>query len=141
VVVLAAGLSARADHAGPLDWLVPAALRAAEYLFVIGIGVAGEVPRPLVFALLFVLALHHYDLTARSAAKQHIADLGWDGRVVLLALSAAAGVATPVMGVLAVYLGVVLGIRAVNSWLPRAGKPGQARPPAGVHSRAQTGKV
>ena len=32
VVGLGAGLAARSAHAGPLDWLIPAALRAAEYL-------------------------------------------------------------------------------------------------------------
>ncbi len=36
LIVLAAGLPARAPHDGPLDWLVPAALRAAEYLLVVG---------------------------------------------------------------------------------------------------------
>jgi hypothetical protein len=142
VVVLGAGLAARAAHDGPLDWLVPAALRAAEYLFVIGLGIGGEVPPPLIFALLAGLALNHYHLTARLTAKQYIADLGWDGRVVLLTGAAAAGVATPAFGVLAVYLWLVLGVRGVASWLPRPPEPRPADGhPVGVHSRTQTGRV
>lgn len=140
LVVLGAGLPGRAGHTGALDWLVPAALRAAEYLFVIGVGIAGEVPRPLTFALLAALALHHYDITARPTGKPHVAALGWDGRVVLLAVATAASAAVGVVGVLAVYLWLVFGVRAVATWFPRGWPP--PRPggqQAGVHSRAQTG--
>jgi hypothetical protein len=148
VVVLGAGLSARASHAGPLDWLVPAALRAAEYLFVIGVGIAGDVPRPVIFALLFPLALHHYDLTTRTTTKQHkrggrvTADLGWDGRLVLLTAATAASAGSQVAVVLAVYLWLVFGVRAVAGWFPRPWRPRREESqPAGVHSRAQTGRV
>jgi hypothetical protein len=141
VVVLTAGLSARASHAGPLDWLVPAALRAAEYLFVVGAGIAGDVPHPVIFVLLLALAMHHYDLTARPS-PEHLADLGWDGRVVLLAAATAGSVGTPVAAVLAVYLWLVLGVRVVAGWFPRARRP---RPedgrPAGAHSGVRTGRV
>lgn len=98
VVVLAAGLPARSRHDGPLDWLVPAALRAAEYLLVVAAGVAGSVPPPVMFVLLFALALHHYDLTARmekgAPAGSGGALLGWDGRVLLLTVAAVAGAAS-----------------------------------------------
>jgi hypothetical protein len=99
LVVLGAGPAARARHAAPLDWLVPAALRAAEYLLVVAVALLGAVPPPLVYLLLFVLALHHYDLTARmeKAAPEATgtpALLGWDGRVVLLTVAAVAGHAT-----------------------------------------------
>lgn len=116
VAVLAAGLPARAGHAAPLDWLVPAGLHAAEYLFVIGAGIAGEVPQPLIFALLFTLALHHYHLTARPASRQDVSDLGWDGRLLLLAVAVTVGLATAFFGVLAVYLGCILGVRGVTGW-------------------------
>ena len=98
VIVLAAGLPARARHGGPLDWLVPAALRAAEYLMVVAAGLVDEVPSPVVYALLFVLALHHYDLIARmekgAPAGSGSGLLGWDGRIVLFTVAAVAGVAT-----------------------------------------------
>ena len=45
LVLLVGGLGAGAAHNGPLDWLVPAALRAAEYLFAIAVGVVGGAPR------------------------------------------------------------------------------------------------
>ncbi|MBX6354428.1 MAG: hypothetical protein IRZ05_01080 [Micromonosporaceae bacterium] len=139
LILLSAGLSARASHTGPLDWLVPAALHAAEYIFVIGVGIAGGVPRPLVFVLLFAIAMHHYDLTARPVAKQHVTDLGWDGRVALLAVAAAASAVTQVALALTVYLCLVFGVRAVAGWIPEARPTRSGRRPAGVHSGAQAG--
>ncbi|MFI6077486.1 DUF5941 domain-containing protein [Actinoplanes sp. NPDC051343] len=92
LLMLAAGAAARARHGGPLDWLVPAALRAGEYLLVVAVGVIGKTPPPVVFLLLFLLALRHYDLTARMekgapAGTGGSAGLGWDGRVVVLAVA------------------------------------------------------
>jgi phosphatidylglycerophosphate synthase len=99
IVVLGAGCAARDRHDGPLDWLVPAALRAGEYLLVVAVGLFGRTPPPVVFLLLFLLALRHYDLTARMekgapAATGGGARLGWDGRVLVLAVAGLAGVAT-----------------------------------------------
>jgi phosphatidylglycerophosphate synthase len=96
---LAAGLPAARRHTAPLDWLVPAALRATEYLLVAGVGRLGDVPPPVIFALLFALALHHYDLTARMekgapSGSGKGALLGWDGRIVLLTAFALGGFAT-----------------------------------------------
>ncbi len=126
VSLLAAAAGAGAPHTGSLDWLVPAALRAAEHLIVVAVGVVGEVPAPLVFALLFALAMHHYDVTARmekgAPATTGGPLLGWDGRIVLLTLATVAGF--PVVAV-AVLLGVVLVGFAVTAW--RA-----AHPPEGV---------
>jgi phosphatidylglycerophosphate synthase len=99
LLVLDSGLSARARHNGPLDWLVPAALRAGEYLLVVAVGLIGRVPPPVVFLLLFLLALRHYDLTARMekgapAGSGGWARLGWDGRVLVLAVAGLTGWAT-----------------------------------------------
>ncbi|WP_305787650.1 DUF5941 domain-containing protein [Symbioplanes lichenis] len=121
VALVAAGGTARAAHNGPLDWLVPAALRALEYLFVVAVGMICDVPPPVVFALLLVLALHHYDLTARmekGAPDPHAkrALLGWDGRVVLLVFFALAGVAAPGELLLAVVVGVQFLTGAVIDW-------------------------
>jgi hypothetical protein len=56
------------------------------------------VPPPVVYVLLFVLALHHYDLIARmekgAPASSTRALLGWDGRVVVLTVAVVAGAAT-----------------------------------------------
>ncbi len=120
-LVLVGGFAARARHDGALDWLVPAALRAAEYLVVVAVGLVGAVPPPIVFALLFAITLHHYDLTARmeKAAPQRpgrLPVLGWDGRVLLLVALASAGVATIGMGLLAVAVTAAVGIGAVAAW-------------------------
>jgi hypothetical protein len=113
VIVLGAGLASRARHAAPLDWLVPATLRVAEYLLVVAAGLLGPVPPAVVFLLLFVLALRHYDLTARlekaapgGSARQ--AWLGWDGRILILTASAVSGYATLGVAVLAGVVAVEL---------------------------------
>jgi len=120
-LVLSAGLPARARHGGPLDWLVPGALRAAEYLFVVAVGLIGSVPPPVVFGLLFALALRHYDLIARMekgapAGSGTRAVLGWDGRVVVVTVAALAGVATLGEAMLAVAVGGVFLITAIADW-------------------------
>jgi phosphatidylglycerophosphate synthase len=120
LLILAAGLPARARHDGPLDWLVPAALRAAEYLLVVAAGLAGHVPPPVVYLLLFTLALRHYDLTARmekgAPGGTAGAPLGWDGRVVLLAIAALADQATLGEAVLAGITGGSFLVNAIADW-------------------------
>ncbi|MET8147304.1 CDP-alcohol phosphatidyltransferase family protein [Actinoplanes sp. NPDC049668] len=120
-LVLGAGLPARARHDGPLDWLIPAGLRAAEYLVVVAVGLFGSVPPPVVYLLLFVLALRHYDLTARMekgapGATAARAWLGWDGRVALLVLCALGGGATIGESLLAVVVGASFLAGAVGDW-------------------------
>ncbi|TDC33323.1 CDP-alcohol phosphatidyltransferase family protein [Micromonospora sp. 15K316] len=122
LVLLTAGLGARAAHDGPLDWLVPAALRAAEFLFAIAVGVLGDVPPWLIFAYLFVLTVHHYDLTARLEKRQaapplHTATFGWDGRSVLLTLAAIVGFGGIGMATLGTYLLVVFVASVVLAWV------------------------
>lgn len=122
LVLLVGGLGAGAAHNGPLDWLVPAALRAAEYLFAIAVGVIGGVPAWLVFGYVFVLTLHHYDLTARLEKRQaapplHPATLGWEGRSALLALAAIVGIAGIGMATLGTYLLVVFMGSVVLAWV------------------------
>jgi hypothetical protein len=127
-VVLAAGLPARAPHAGALDWLVPAGLRAAEYLFVAAVALVHRVPAPVAFLLLFALALHHYDLTARMEKGAPPrgsggGGLGWDGRVLVLAVAAVAGAATAATAVLAGHVLLMFGIGAVAAWSATRARP------------------
>ncbi|GLY26282.1 DUF5941 domain-containing protein [Micromonospora sp. NBRC 101691] len=122
LVLLAAGLAARGRAEGPLDWLVPAALRAAEYVFAIAVGVAGDVPLPLVFGYVFVLTLLHYDLVARLEKRQpapplHDLTLGWEGRSVLLVVALIAGFAWVGMATLGAYLFVVFVMSVVAAWV------------------------
>jgi hypothetical protein len=127
VVALGAGLAARSAHAGPLDWLIPAALRAAEYLLVVAAALIGSVPPPVCYLLFFTLALRHYDVTARMekgapGSPAAGAPLGLDGRVVLLVVAALAGVATLGEAVLAGAVGGALLIEAVLGRRTRSSK-------------------
>ncbi|MFJ6198752.1 DUF5941 domain-containing protein [Micromonospora sp. NPDC092111] len=122
LVLLVAGLGAGAAHNGPLDWLVPAALRAGEYLFAAVVGVVGGVPAWLIFGYVFVLTVHHYDLTARLEKRQaapplHPWTLGWEGRSVLLTMAAIAGFAALGMATLGTYLLVVFVASVVLAWV------------------------
>ncbi|MEU4238802.1 DUF5941 domain-containing protein [Actinoplanes sp. NPDC026619] len=121
LLVLAAGLPARAGHRGPLDWLVPAFLRAGEYLLVVAVGLIGSVPTPVVFLLLFALALRHYDRIARMekgapAGRGSGSLIGWDVRVVLLTGLALLGWATLAEALLAAVVGGLFLINAVVDW-------------------------
>ncbi|MCZ7426077.1 DUF5941 domain-containing protein [Micromonospora sp. WMMA1949] len=135
VLLLGAAQGSRASHDGSLDWLVPAALRAAEYLFAIAIGVAGRAPAWLIFGYVLVLTLHHYDLTARlekrqSAPPLHAATLGWPARSVLLAIGLIAGYASIALATLGAYLLVVFVASVVLAWvvLPARARGGVRSP-------------
>ncbi|WNM42936.1 DUF5941 domain-containing protein [Micromonospora halotolerans] len=135
LVLLGGALGARAAHGGPLDWLVPAALRAGEYLFAIAVGVAGRVPPWLIFGYVFVLTLHHYDLTARLEKRQaapplHPASLGWEGRSALLTIGSIAGIASIALATLGAYLLVVFVASVVLAWvvLPARARGGDRSP-------------
>ncbi|MEU8660231.1 DUF5941 domain-containing protein [Actinoplanes philippinensis] len=121
IPVLLTGFSGRTRHDSALDWLVPAALRAAEHLIVVATGLYGNVPPPLVFLLLFTLALRHYDLTARMeqdapATGTAGTALGWDGRVLLLVLAALIGWTTPAMAALTVLVAATLTRTTHRDW-------------------------
>ncbi|WP_435794797.1 DUF5941 domain-containing protein [Micromonospora zamorensis] len=131
LVLLVGGLGAGAAHNGPLDWLVPAALRAAEYLFAIAVGVVGEAPGWLIFGYVFVLTVHHYDLTARLEKRQaapplHAFTLGWEVRSALLALAAIAGIVGIGLATLGAYLLVVFVVSVVLAWFVRPARSARA---------------
>nr|WP_233513653.1 DUF5941 domain-containing protein [Micromonospora craterilacus] len=140
--LLVAAAGAGAAHNGPLDWLVPAALRAAEYLFAIAVGVIGGAPAWLIFGYVFVLTLHHYDLVARLEKRQpapplHAATLGWEGRSALLALVAIAGFASIGLATLGIYLLVLFVASVVLAWFVRPARAVRVPAvPAGTGGRA-----
>ncbi|GLY05944.1 DUF5941 domain-containing protein [Actinoplanes sp. NBRC 101535] len=120
VPVVLAAAAARQRHDGPLDWLVPSALRAAEYLTVVAVGVYGSVPTAVTFLLLFTLTLRHYDLTARMEKGAPVgaggAVMGWEGRVLVLLVAALCGYATVgVLGIVAL-VGGVFAYETVADW-------------------------
>lgn len=120
---LVAALGSHSPHGGRLDWLVPPILRASEYVFLAAVGIAGGAPGPLIFGLICAVAYHHYDTVYR--LRQGVdqprwvarAGLGWEGRMILAALAALAGVVTPVYLALAIALGTVFVAESVQSWL------------------------
>jgi Family of unknown function (DUF5941) len=123
LLVLLAGSTSAHPHGGRLDWLVPPAIRAIEYGYLAVLGFGQGVPRPLVYTLLAVLVYHHYDTVYRTRqglwppAWVYQAGLGWDGRMLITAIAAVAGFATPVYAALALYLGVLFGWESVRTWL------------------------
>jgi hypothetical protein len=121
-VLLLAGPAAGHPHGGRLDWLVPPVIRATEYGYLAALGFARDVPEPLIYVLIAVLAYHHYDIVYRTRQKLWPQDwvfgagLGWDGRMLVAAASAFAGIATFAYAALAAYLGVLFGVESVVAW-------------------------
>lgn len=119
---LIAGLASHHPHSGRLDWLVLPVLRVSEYTFAVAVGLAHDVPGPLVFATVGALAFHHYDTVYR--VRQHtppprwlrLAGLGWDGRMLVVGASAAAGVTVEAYAALAVALWVLFVTESATSW-------------------------
>src|SRR5690606_12060119 len=117
--VLAGVASARSDHDGIFDWLVPAGLRAVELGVVTAAGIVAGVSWPALFALPAVIALYFYylaaglDKAASPVARRELG-LGWPARgLVAVAAAATAAalesppVATAVFAALAGYVAAV----------------------------------
>lgn len=129
VALLLAGPGSSHPHDGRLDWLVPPILRLTEYGFVASVGFAHGVPPWLIFLLLGALAFHHYDVVYRVRQRVYpppwlaTAGLGWDGRMLLIALGGLAGQVTLVFVLLALYLWGFFGWESVTCWVaaPRSG--------------------
>jgi Family of unknown function (DUF5941) len=122
LALLLAGPASTHPHSGRLDWLVPPIMRAIEYGYLATLGFAHGVSKPLMYALLGVLAYHHYDTVYRT--RQRLwpapwvfrAGLGWDGRLLIAAIATLAGVLPTVIAVLTVYLGLLFGVESVYTW-------------------------
>jgi hypothetical protein len=142
VCLCVAALAGRQPHDGGLDWFVPAALRAAELTVIVAVAVAGGVPLPVLYALVAVLALFHYDLAARvnrasSPLVARALGLGWDGRLLVLAVAGVGGVAVPVFVVLVGWLAAVFVAGATVGAL-RARRRGGDRVPLPPRQRTGT---
>ena len=104
----------------PAAWIVPPAIRTLEYGLLIWIASGAAAA----FALLAVLAYHHYDLVyrlrnqgARTPAWLGALAGGWDGRLVLALVLLAAGALPAGMYVLAGALAALFVTESVTSWL------------------------
>jgi Family of unknown function (DUF5941) len=89
-LVLTAGTSAGRPLTDPMRWAVPPMLRLLEYASILWLGtLAGGSGPAAAFALISVLAFHHYDLFYRPRfqglpAPRWVGDVagGWEGRLI-----------------------------------------------------------
>jgi hypothetical protein len=61
IVMLVAAPGASHRHDGRFDWLVPAVLQGAQYVYIAALGFAAGVPVPITFVLCAAIALHYAD--------------------------------------------------------------------------------
>jgi Family of unknown function (DUF5941) len=123
--MMLAALGARHPHDGRLDWLAPALLMAGEGTFLAALGLARLVPAWLVYALLAAVIMRHVDLVFRARAGRigyaDAAGLGWDGRMLLAAAAAGAGITSLAYTVLTGYLWLLFIWDFLSVWLRPAG--------------------
>ena len=120
-VMMLAALGARHPHDGRMDWLAPALLMAGECVFLAALGLSRHVAAWLVFALLAAVVMRHADLAYRARVGRGIpadvAGLGWEGRMLLAAIAAVAGIAPFAYAVLSGYLWVLFCWDFLSGWL------------------------
>lgn len=132
--MLLAALGCWHPHDRARDWLVPALIQAGEYLFLAALGFAGRVPAPVTFALVAAIAMRHFDLAYRArdqvspdwfirtkveAPALPGADwrgIGWEGRMIVAGIAAAAGILPYAYPVFAVYLWLLVLRDALRGW-------------------------
>jgi hypothetical protein len=134
IVMLVAAPGSSHPHAGRFDWLVPAVLQGAQYIYIAALGVATGIPVVLTFVLCAAIALRYADLGAagspalarrRSAADrgaqpsaaQPGAWMGWEGRMIICGLGAAMGIAMFAYVALAAYVGGLICWKIITSSL------------------------
>jgi hypothetical protein len=122
--VLTAGASRGRPHTDGLRWAVPPLVRLGEYAALLWLGaLAGGSGPAAAFALLAVLAFHHYDLFYRprflgAAPPQWIGDVagGWDGRLIVAYVLLLAGALPGGLFAAAALLGGLFAIESAASW-------------------------
>jgi hypothetical protein len=122
--MMLAALGALHPHDGPVDWLVPALLVAGEGVYLAALGLSRQVAPWLIFALLAAVLLRHLDLACRARAGRGLpadqAGLGWEGRMLLAGVAAAAGLVPLAYAVLSGYLWLLFGWEFLSGWLAPA---------------------
>jgi hypothetical protein len=124
-LIVAAGSAGPRAAEGRLAWTVPPLLRLLEYAVAIRLTVlADRDALPLCFALLGVLAFHHYDVVYRvrhqgapPPAWTSPAGGGWDGRLLLVYVLAVAGALGPGLLAAALALAALYVGESIASWV------------------------
>jgi hypothetical protein len=124
-------------RAGPrqLAWLVPPVVRLLEYGTLIALSAAAEPDAlPFCFALLGVLAFHHYDTVYRLRHQRvpppawvRAVGGGWEGRLIVAGALALAGGLRIGLLLAATGLAVVYVTESVLSWLRFGRAAGEVR--------------
>jgi len=136
--VLLGGAAAGRPHDGRLSWLVPPVMRAVEYITLLRLATlvvaSDRHAEALCFALVAVLAYHHYDTVYRLRQQRLVpprwlryAGGGWELRLfAAYGLAAAGGLGTGYV-VAAAVLAVVYVVESAVSWVrfSRADRPRQ----------------
>lgn len=112
---------------GRFDWATPGILRALEYGLLLWMAVLahGSAVRSC-FALLAVLAFHHYDSVYRlrqgrpAPSWLNLAGGGWEGRLLLAYVALVLAASTVGMAVAAGLLGVLYVVESASGWLAEA---------------------
>ena len=124
-LVLLGGLSSGRPQVDRLRWMVPPALRVAEYGGLLWIAaVAGPDAVPGAFALLCAITFRHYDIVYRLRQRGvtpprwlNRAAGGWDGRLLAGLALAAAGAVPAGFHVAAALLAVAFIGESAASWM------------------------
>lgn len=130
VYVVTSGIAVAHRMGGPLDWLVPPVLRAAEYCTVLVLAARADVPGalPAAFGLVAAVAYHHYDTVYRirggagAPPRGLVRSLGGhEGRTLLVTALAAFSTAEfdlPLgLTVLAVVVAVIALAESIQFWV------------------------
>jgi hypothetical protein len=126
----AAGLLGRRAETGPFAWLLPPAVRAAEYGGLIALTMLTDPGAlPACFGFLAAIAFHQYDVLYRLRAGREpppawIAAVGggWEIRLLVAGALAAADVLEPAFVVAAIGLGAAYVTESAMAWLRDAGE-------------------
>jgi len=117
IMMLVAAPGASHFHDGRVDWLVPAVLQGAQYIYISALGFASGVPAAVTFLLVAAVAVRYADLGSPGSPPSRRPEwLGWEGRMLVCGLGAAMGVAMFAYLALAAYLAFLLGSKVVKGY-------------------------
>jgi hypothetical protein len=113
VVMMLAAPGSGHPHDGKFDWLVPALLAAAQFVYFGALGFALAVPGPLVFAACSLTYIWYAGLTGSAAAQAAHPGApgqaaGWETRLLIIGVAAMLGLPSFGYVGLAAYLGVLI---------------------------------